>query len=92
MGRHVYKYKLVPGINEVDTYAGWTFLTIQGQGGHVCMWAIVDTRSRPAKERIHLVGTGWDLPEFARRQTYLGTAQTPSPNPQTSFVWHAFLE
>jgi hypothetical protein len=62
---------------------GAEVLTIQSQGGVLCLWAYVDTELDGREVRLfHIRGTG--NPLLGNEGTYVGTAQIGP------FVWHVF--
>ncbi len=80
----IYKYELqVQGTQNVVMPIGHEILSIQEQQGRIMMWAKVDktTKERPVK--IHMFGTGFDLPEFYTGD-FLATVQV------SDLVWHYF--
>ena len=80
----IWKYELqVQGTQIIKMPLGHEILSIQIQHDVITMWAKVDkmTKERPVK--IHMFGTGHDLPEFYTGD-FLSTVQ------DGSFVWHFF--
>lgn len=58
-------------------------LTVQIQGGDICMWSAVDPLAVKVPFTIIIVGTGNSGPDFSGSR-YIGTVQ------QGPFVWHVF--
>ncbi len=66
---------------EIQTYSDSTFLHVEMQGHVSCIWAEVDTDSKPVVEHLHVVGTGHEVPADA---AHLGT-WLDGP-----YVWHLY--
>lgn len=82
----IYKYPLtVTDEQELNIQADARILCCQMQGGHPCLWALVDPSARMTKRKIFIVGTGNKVPE---RTIYIGTVQMLSG----ALVWHVFEE
>ena len=79
----VWKYEFQPSHSTVSVKIpkGAKSLSVQTQGGTVCLWMLVDPDIERESREFACIGTGWDVPERAH---YLGTAQ------QGPFVWHLF--
>jgi hypothetical protein len=61
-------------------------LDAQFQHGHLCLWALVDTRNKPERYTVRVIGTGQDasaLGGFA----HVGTVQANEGN----IVLHVFV-
>ncbi|UQN06780.1 hypothetical protein [Deinococcus sp. QL22] len=84
----IYKYPL----DITDEQAFWLpegaeLLSVQFQGGQLCLWALVDPELAHTQcARITVIGTGNPISE-PREQLgqFIGTAQGPR-----GFVWHVF--
>ncbi len=62
-------------------------LTAQFQGGHLCLWALVDANEMPDKRTIEVFGTGNPVRvDMGVERKYIATAQEPS----RPLVWHVF--
>jgi hypothetical protein len=84
---HKYQISARPHVQLVATPKDWEPLSVQAQGNCICIWALVDTDSRPLVDRcILVVATGEELPEDAVAEKYLGTAQFLDGG----LVWHVF--
>jgi hypothetical protein len=53
--------------------------------GNPCIWAIVDPAKSEAEMTVHIVGTGFVVPENMVNR-HIGSFV------QGSFIWHAFLD
>jgi hypothetical protein len=79
----IFKYELI--INDVVTVPmpqGATVLTVQSQGGVLCLWAEVDPNAPPVDRYFRIVGTGHRFDREGLR--YVGTGQSGL------FVWHVY--
>jgi len=61
-------------------------LSVQNQGGFVCLWALVDPNAEKRPVEIFIYGTGNPIDQDITRQLYIDTVQ------QGQFVWHVFAE
>jgi hypothetical protein len=61
------------------------FLTVAKQGGHIMLWALVDTDS---KEKVNynfqIYGTGWEIVPSDLGLSYVGTVF------DGPYVWHIY--
>ena len=84
MIRHVFKWALRTGggPQKLGLYDGYQVLSVQMQGGTLCLWALVDTDAPAVNLDILVIATGHNcLETFAK---YLGTVQ------DGPYVWHVF--
>ena len=93
--RVIHKFSLQPGENRLVLRLGWTPLSFQTQRGQLMLWVIINTKEREVAEAVHVFVTGEDLPNWARRDTYLGTTQLEvhpfqGSSPPVNLVYHAF--
>ena len=58
-------------------------LSVQLQGGVICLWAEVDTNFDKEARHILISGTGHRLDDFEEK-TFIGTVQ------ENGLVWHIF--
>lgn len=80
----VYKYPLVLDDRQtVMMPEGARLLSVQLQGGKICLWAIVDPSSRPQARCIRIAGTGHPIEDGL---AFIGTVQTVGG----VLVWHVF--
>jgi len=63
--RTIYKYPLPADVNDVSMPRDARFLHAAEQNGMIMVWAEVDTRQPPVRRRLHVVGTGGSVPDFA---------------------------
>ena len=83
----VYKYKLeATDLQIVQLPAGAQLLTVQKNGGEMCLWALVDTDQPLLGRKIRIVGTGNKIAEAPG--VYLATVQME--NEWGTLVWHVF--
>jgi hypothetical protein len=81
----IWKFPLGDGMaQDIEMPMHAEILTVQVQHGHVCLWAKVAPENVKKPRRIHIVGTGHEVPKGAFG--YIGTVQ------QGVFVWHIFEE
>lgn len=79
----IWKFPLGDGMaQDIEMPMHAEILTVQVQHGHACLWAKVNPENVKQRRRIHIVGTGHDVPADALG--YIGTIQ------QGLFVWHIF--
>lgn len=62
--------------------AGATVIHVDTQGGHLTMWAEVDSRHAPEERHFVVVGTGHPVPDLA--DEHVASWQ------QGPFVWHLY--
>ena len=82
----IYKYDLlIKDVRfQIKLPLGAKILTIQIQGGHPRLWAIVDETLEPTETReLLIIATGDQMPEVGR---YITTFQIHDG----AFVWHVF--
>lgn len=95
----IYKYELLNlGVNEIEIPVCSEYLKVDVQRGVICLWALVDTESRPTKVKLIVVGTGCDINSFSEEnndpnieksiciQNYIDTVQLGGGH----FVFHIF--
>ena len=82
--KQVWKYHLPHTRNLINMPRSGQIISVQKQGNHGVLWAIVDTEpTHDTEERqIGIFGTGHNLPDNIC--VHLGTYQ------DGEFVWHAF--
>lgn len=79
----IYKWQLtVSRHQEVVMQRGARILTVQNQGGMLCLWAIVNPEAPTESRYFSVFGTGHPHESFP--QNYIGTCQ------QGQYVWHVF--
>lgn len=79
----IHKYPLNLDTEQTLTMpAAAEILSVQDQGGVLCIWALVDTDRLPEERRFRVYGTGHAIANFPHK--YLATVI------QGSFVWHVF--
>jgi hypothetical protein len=82
--KQIWKYPLGNGSpQEIAMPEHADILTVQNQDGHACLWVMVNPQNDKVKRRIHIIGTGHDMPS-EETLSYIGTIQ------QGIFVWHIF--
>lgn len=78
----VYKYPLeITDEQELEIPAGAKILSVQFQGGQLCLWAEVNPKHEMVRLIIDIEGTGHPLHP---KRKYIGTVQ------QGPFVWHVY--
>jgi hypothetical protein len=88
IAKAIFKYPLdARGEQQVMMPEGARVLSVQEQGGVICLWAMVET-DRPFKtvRTFQIYGTGHSIPDGLRHRVYVGTVQTEGG----SLVWHVF--
>lgn len=84
MSDTIWKYELpITDRVTLDLPVGAWALTVQEQGGVLCLWAAVNTAARTERRTFLIAGTG--NPFDAGGLGYIGTAQMSS-----GLVWHVF--
>ena len=83
--RTIFKYKLAL-IDEqcIEIPREHEILSVQVQGGEVCMWVIVDNASRTEKRTFYIHGTGHDIGH--KPMVFIGTVQLANG----ALVFHVF--
>jgi hypothetical protein len=82
----IYKYELqVADAQTVRLPAGSIMLSVQDQGGALCLWALCDITREDALRYVYIVGTG-NPANGVEHATYVGTAQQMDGR----LVWHVF--
>jgi hypothetical protein len=82
----IWKFPLaVTGAQAIAMPAGARILTVQPQGDHVCLWALVESNAPTLKRHIAIVGTGNPAPEWGDLK-YIATFQLQGG----ALVFHAF--
>lgn len=85
--RKIYKYKLGPGVTEINLPLGSTFLDVQEQYGNPVAWFLVGTEADGKELRnFCTVPTGGEVD--IDRYKYLGTFQLSGGH----LVYHLFEE
>lgn len=85
MRKAVFKYPLsVADSQEIQMPEGAEILSVQVQGGVVCLWALVDMDAKETTRRFELYGTGHDF--RPGEQKFIGTIQLYAG----SIVFHVF--
>lgn len=56
-----------------------------------CVWGMVDDTHPDVTRRVHVFGTGGELPPVFDRLVYLGTFQD-EPGAIGAYVWHVFVD
>lgn len=80
----IHKYELdIVDEQGLQVSGGAQVLSVQAQGGKLCLWALVDTSKRPGTLTIAIYGTGHEITEPLGQ--FLGTVQMPG-----GLVWHVF--
>jgi hypothetical protein len=83
--RRIWKYELeITDEQTVNMPMHADILTVQMQGGTMCMWALVEPENVKRPRKFLVVGTGNPMPDGMQR--YVGTVQMM----QGSLVWHIF--
>lgn len=83
----VYKYPIKLGPNMLELPKGAKILSAGIDCNDTyCIWAMVNPNNRKEQRVIHLIGTGWDLPNphFIFINTFIEY--------EKGFVWHCFEE
>jgi len=85
--RVVFKYQLMAmQTQSLQLPLGAELLDVQMQDDHMMLWVLQDPHGYETEERrIHVIGTGWMLPQVGLR--HVGTVQQ-----FTGLVWHVFEE
>jgi hypothetical protein len=78
----IYKYPLkLTGEQTIEMPRGAEILSVQDQGGTICVWALVDTKSETKQYTFRIYGM------FERMiYAHVGSVQ------QDGFVWHVFMD
>ena len=72
----IFKYSLTLAYSQaVDLPIGAKPLSIQMQGGGVCLWALVETSVPSTLKTVRMYGTGHDCSDLAATSQFLGTIQ-----------------
>jgi hypothetical protein len=81
----IYKYILdVNREQSLELSIDSEILSVQMQGGNLCLWAMVNEELPKVKRNIHIYGTGITIHEDNLQ--YVGTVQ------DGDYVWHVFIE
>lgn len=81
----IYKYSLSPEAYQyLEMPSIQRILSVQNQGGNICVWAIVDREAPVRRYRFAIYGTGNSI-NLAYSQEFIGTVQIDN------FVWHVFF-
>lgn len=82
MSLTIWKFPLLRMGNELQLPLGGRVLSVQMQGQHVTLWALVDPGADTVKRFYDIYGTGW--PIQGDPGTHVGTVQ------RDNGVWHVF--
>lgn len=81
--KSIWKWNLlVTDLQVIDMPVGTQLLTVQSQGGRLCLWGAVNQTNDLEPRTIAIYGTGNPVPDDPGH--YIATAQ------QGQFVWHIF--
>lgn len=84
--RTVYKYPLeIADVQTVHMPRRAVILTVQNQGGKLCLWAELDNQEKVCERTIEIFGTGHQISAVDNR-VYIGTAQQLNG----ALVWHVY--
>jgi hypothetical protein len=81
----IFKYP-IPENGNVLMASGSQILSVQMQNNQLCIWAEVNQKNRPVKQKFIVVGTGFEVPGFASEGYYF--LQTVQHGP---YVWHVYM-
>lgn len=83
----VFKYpvKIVDHVS-IAMPKGARLLSFQSQGGHPCLWALVDPVAEKETRNFRFVGTGHPVEEDPTSLQFVGTAQMMDG----ALIWHLF--
>lgn len=83
----IWKFPLeVTDVQQIEMPKGAEPISVQVQGGVLCIWAVVDT-SRPSEKRtIRTIGTGQPMDEKVAQMKFLGAYQLQDG----ALVFHVF--
>jgi len=80
----IWKYELeVTDVQSVIMPRGAEVLSVQNQGGSICLWVIVDPKEENVWREFEIIGTGNPMEPDIRR-SFIGTVQVDR------LVWHVF--
>ncbi len=83
----IWKYELTASDeNDLQMPEGAEVLTVQVQGGLVCIWAIVDDTAPLTSRCFEIFGTGHRIEDGSGKRKYVGTFQLQGG----SLVFHVF--
>lgn len=90
--RTVYKYQVaVDDYQEIELPRGARILSVQAQGTHIYLWALVDPEVKSVTRKIWILGTGHPFKlENELRVSFVGTVQV-NYGPGI-LVWHVFSD
>ena len=81
----IWKFPLkVEDVQAFEVPESAEILSIQNQGGQICLWAAVDTNAPKKFRTFRMYGTGHEHTSFVG--IYIGTVQ------KDGFVWHIFVD
>ncbi len=80
--RTIYKYPIKLGTTLLRIPGLRRFIHVGVQDNQICLWAEVDTSLPKEAYEIHVLGTGWSLPEEPIR--HIGSVE------QSIYVWHVY--
>lgn len=96
----IHKYYLnIADQEAILTHEDWKPLSVQFQEGHLCLWALVNTKAPVVKRNTYVRATGHDCADLAIRADlvyrktvarYVGTVQQAMPS--GDLVWHVFAQ
>ena len=85
----IFKYPLaITEIQIVELPVGSRILTFQLQNNQLFMWAIVDPSISTYPYKVHIFGTGEEVPDM-NKLVYIATVQQDIG---VNYVWHIFME
>lgn len=80
----IWKFRLrLTGEQTLALPRGAQILSVQDQGGSICIWVSVDTQAEPELRHFYIFETGYPIENIALKR-FVGTVQ------QDSLVWHVF--
>lgn len=80
----IWKFPLkVTDTQIVSVPIGGKVLSVDTQGGVICLWIMVDPSAEKENRKFAIIGTGNPM-TVVDHQKFIGTVQTPP------FVWHIF--
>lgn len=83
----IWKFPIVVGENTISAPSTFRPLCVQVQGGHPCLWAVVNPVGAKVAHRVMVRGTGHAM-GAASAAHYLGTFQLV----ELGLVFHVFTE
>jgi len=73
----IYKYNIgIVDKQQIHLPVGHEILSVQTQGGAVCIWALIDTEAETQEELIEVFGTGHPVHvDMGIERQFIGTVQ-----------------